>query len=49
MEKIINSNTQTIPETGRVGYVHIEDKHYDGTELKPRLFDVDSYTFEPIS
>lgn len=49
MEKIINSNTQTLPESGRVGYVHIEEKNYDETELKPRLFGVDSYTFESVS
>lgn len=45
MENIINPHTQALPENGGVGYVHVEEKHYDETELKPRLFDADSYEF----
>lgn len=48
MENIINPHIQALPESGRVGYVHIVEKNYDETELKPRLFDADSYEFTPV-
>jgi len=49
MERVINNDNLTVPTEGTVGYVHVEEINYDGPEIKPRLFDVDSYTFELIS
>lgn len=49
MERVINNDNLTIPTEGTVGYVHVEEINYDGPEIKPQLFDVDTYTFELIS
>ena len=38
----------TILRTGTVGYVKVEREHYEGPELKPRLFKVDDYRFETV-
>ena len=38
MEKIINPTNQGVPKEGTIGYVYIEDVHYDGPKLEPRLF-----------
>lgn len=45
---IINPGNYPIPKEGTVGYVKVENKHYEGTELKPRWFEVDSYSFESV-
>ena len=47
MERMIKPETLAMPTEGTVGYVHIED-NYDGAEIQPRLFDVDSYEFELV-
>jgi len=43
MEKRIRPTNLTIPNVGTVGYVKVEREHYEGPELKPRLFKVDDY------
>lgn len=52
MEKVINNEnlaSLAIPTAGTVGYVHVESIDYEGPDIRPQLFDVDSYTFELIS
>ena len=46
--RIINPGAITVPKTGTVGYVKVENKHYAGPEIKPRWFEVDSYEFESV-
>lgn len=41
--RIINPGAITVPKTGTVGYVKVENKHYEGTELKPRWFEAGDY------
>lgn len=49
MERFVNNDNPAIPTEGTVGYVHVERVDYDGPEIRPQLFDVDSYEFELIS
>lgn len=49
MERVINNDNPAIPAVGTVGYVQVESINYDGPDIRPQLFDVDSYEFELIS
>lgn len=48
MSKVINPDDYPLPKEGTVGYVKVEREHYEGSELKPRLFKVDDYRFETV-
>lgn len=48
MERVINNDNLTAPKEGTVGYVKVESKHYEGPEIKPQLFGVDSYELDII-
>jgi len=48
MSKVINPDDYPLPKEGTVGYVKVEREHYEGPELKPRLFKVDDYRFETV-
>lgn len=41
--QIITPDGYPIPKEGTVGYVKVEREHYEGSELKPRLFKVDDF------
>lgn len=42
------SEKETAPVEGTIGYVHVEDVHYDGPELEPKVFMVEENEFEAI-
>ena len=45
---IINPGQATIPKEGHIGYVKVENYHYEGPELEAKRFSVDSYEFEDV-
>ena len=52
MEQRINNKITPEPipvqKTGHIGYVKVESYDYERSELKPRLFDVDSHEWQPV-
>lgn len=46
--RVITPDAMPIPKEGTVGYVHIENVDYEGPEIEPKFFDVDSYEVEIV-
>lgn len=48
-KKIITPEPRPVPKTGHIGYVKVESYDYEGSELKPRLFDMDLQDWDTVS
>lgn len=46
--KIITPESRPVPKAGHIGYVNVGSYDYEGSELKPRLSDIDSHEWQPV-
>lgn len=46
--KVITPVQSSVPKTGHIGFVKVESYDYEGSGLKPRLFDVDLREWETV-